>query len=120
MNYSKARFFQFCKFYCLRAFSFWYVVKKSKHLKISARDLWRDENLKNHALRICRSTMATSEDGVNGLSLCWSADEQKIFFTSQVPAKAKNDAGNVKPYILTSAWNLDIDHSSTGNDSVCE
>ena len=42
----------------------------------------------------------------------------RIFFTGQVPAKAKNkDAGDVKPYILTSAWNLDINHSLTGNDS---
>jgi exo-1,4-beta-D-glucosaminidase len=27
------------------------------------------------------------------------------------------DADNATPYILTSAWNLDIDHSSTGKDS---
>jgi len=31
---------------------------------------------------------------------------------------SNKDAGNVKPYIHISAWNLDIAHSSKGNDSV--
>jgi len=44
--------------------------------------------------------------------------KREIFFSGQATSKGKKnkDAGNVKSYILTSAWNLDIDHSSTGND----